>query len=71
MLKLFGRLAAKKRHIYLDYASATPILPAATRAVTNAQQLFGNPVIDLDTMKMTNEVKTGRGPDGLAWAARK
>ncbi len=43
MLKLFGRLAAKKRHIYLDYASATLILPAATRAVTNAQQLFGNP----------------------------
>jgi YVTN family beta-propeller protein len=28
-------------------------------------------VIDLDTMKMTGEVKTGRGPDGLAWAARK
>jgi YVTN family beta-propeller protein len=27
-------------------------------------------VIDLDTMKMTGEVKTGRGPDGLAWAAR-
>lgn len=28
-------------------------------------------VIDLATMKMTGEVKTGRGPDGLAWAARK
>jgi YVTN family beta-propeller protein len=27
--------------------------------------------IDLETMKMTGEVKTGRGPDGLAWAARK
>jgi YVTN family beta-propeller protein len=27
-------------------------------------------VIDLATMKMTGEVKTGRGPDGLAWAAR-
>jgi YVTN family beta-propeller protein len=28
-------------------------------------------VIDLATMKMTVEVKTGRGPDGLAWAARR
>jgi YVTN family beta-propeller protein len=28
-------------------------------------------VIDLATMKMTGEVKTGRGPDGLAWASRK
>ena len=28
-------------------------------------------VIDLATMKMTGEVKTGRGPDGLAWAARR
>jgi len=28
-------------------------------------------VIDLKTMTMTGEVKTGRGPDGLAWAARK
>jgi DNA-binding beta-propeller fold protein YncE len=27
--------------------------------------------IDLETMKITGEVKTGRGPDGLAWAARK
>jgi len=28
-------------------------------------------VIDLKTLAMTGEVKTGRGPDGLAWAARK
>jgi YVTN family beta-propeller protein len=28
-------------------------------------------VIDLATMKMTGEVKTGKGPDGLAWASRK
>ena len=28
-------------------------------------------VIDLKTMTMTGEVKTGQGPDGLAWAARK
>jgi YVTN family beta-propeller protein len=27
--------------------------------------------IDLATMKMTRETKTGKGPDGLAWAARK
>ena len=28
-------------------------------------------VIDLKTMTMTGEVKTGRGPDGLAWAVLK
>jgi YVTN family beta-propeller protein len=28
-------------------------------------------VIDLKTMTVAGEVKTGRGPDGLAWAARK
>ena len=28
-------------------------------------------VIDLKTLTVTGEVKTGRGPDGLAWAARK
>jgi lactoylglutathione lyase len=28
-------------------------------------------VIDLRSMTMTGEVKTGRGPDGLAWAARR
>lgn len=28
-------------------------------------------VIDLKTMTVTGEIKTGRGPDGLAWAARK
>jgi YVTN family beta-propeller protein len=27
--------------------------------------------IDLETMKMIGEVKTGRGPDGLAWASRR
>ena len=27
-------------------------------------------VIDLKTMAITGEVKTGKGPDGLAWAAR-
>jgi YVTN family beta-propeller protein len=28
-------------------------------------------VTDLKTFTVTGEVKTGRGPDGLAWAARK
>jgi len=27
--------------------------------------------IDLKTFTVTGEVKTGRGPDGLAWASRK
>jgi cysteine desulfurase len=29
--------------IYLDHASATPVLPDAVRAVTEAMELFGNP----------------------------
>ncbi len=28
-------------------------------------------VIDLATMKMTGQLKTGKGPDGLAWASRR
>ena len=28
-------------------------------------------IIDLRTMAVTGEIKTGRGPDGLAWATRK
>ncbi len=43
MLKLFGRPSAKKKRIYLDYASATPILTEAAKAVSEAEKLFGNP----------------------------
>ena len=34
---------SKNQRIYLDYASATPIVSEAARAVTDAQKLFGNP----------------------------
>ena len=37
-MQLFG-----KRRIYLDYASATPIVAPALRAMHNAEKLIGNP----------------------------
>ena len=43
MWKFFDRSMAKKKRIYLDYASATPVLGDAARAVADAQRLFGNP----------------------------
>jgi YVTN family beta-propeller protein len=42
-----------------------------TRAFTTLNSRDAVAVIDLRTMKVTGEVKTGRGPDGLAWAVRK
>jgi YVTN family beta-propeller protein len=41
-----------------------------TRAYTTLNSKDAVAVIDLRTMKVTGEVKTGRGPDGLAWAVR-
>ena len=43
MWKLFDGSKAKKRRIYLDHASATPILPVAAEAVSKAGKLYGNP----------------------------
>jgi cysteine desulfurase len=43
MWKLFGSAGTKSRRIYLDYASATPVLPEAARAAAEAQVTFGNP----------------------------
>src|SRR5208282_5952050 len=45
--------------------------PDGSHAYTTLNQRDAVAVIDLQTMKFTNEIKTGRGPDGLAWAARK
>jgi YVTN family beta-propeller protein len=45
--------------------------PDGSHAYTTLNQRDAVAVIDLRTMKFTNEVKTGRGPDGLAWAVRK
>ncbi len=43
MWKLFASSGAKSNRIYLDHASATPVLPEAARAVAAAEKTFGNP----------------------------
>ena len=45
--------------------------PDGTKVYTTMNSRDAVAAIDLKTMTMTGEVKTGRGPDGLAWAARK
>lgn len=45
--------------------------PDGTKVYTTLNGLDSVAVIDLKTMAITGTVKTGRGPDGLAWAARK
>jgi YVTN family beta-propeller protein len=45
--------------------------PGGARVYTTLNSRDALAVIDLKTMTVTGEVKTGRGPDGLAWAARK
>lgn len=42
-----------------------------TRVFTTLNARDAVAVIDLRTMRVIGEVKTGRGPDGLAWAVRK
>jgi len=45
--------------------------PDGTKVYTTMNTRDAVAVIDLKTMTMTGEVKTGRGPDGLAWAVQK
>jgi YVTN family beta-propeller protein len=45
--------------------------PDGSHAYTTLNSRDAVAVIDLKTMTVVGEVKTGRGPDGLAWAARK
>jgi YVTN family beta-propeller protein len=45
--------------------------PDGLHAYTTLNSRDAVAVIDLKTMTVTGEVKTGRGPDGLAWAGRK
>jgi YVTN family beta-propeller protein len=45
--------------------------PDGAHAYTTLNTRDSVAVIDLKTLAVTGEVKTGRGPDGLAWAARK
>jgi YVTN family beta-propeller protein len=44
--------------------------PDGTHAFTTMNSHDAVAVIDLKTMSVVGEVKTGRGPDGLAWATR-
>ena len=46
MWNIFGKRhagSASGSRIYMDYASATPVLPEAARAVADAERTFGNP----------------------------
>jgi YVTN family beta-propeller protein len=45
--------------------------PDGTRAYTTLNSRDAVAVIDLKSMSVVGEVKTGKGPDGLAWATRK
>jgi YVTN family beta-propeller protein len=45
--------------------------PDGAHAYTTLNSRDAVAVIDLKAMAVTDEVKTGRGPDGLAWAVRK
>jgi YVTN family beta-propeller protein len=45
--------------------------PDGAHAYTTMNDRDSVAVIDLKTFTITGEVKTGRGPDGLAWAARR
>ena len=47
------------------------VAPDGSRAYTTLNAKDAVAVIDLKTMTVVGEVKTGKGPDGLAWAARR
>ena len=66
--------ATRKEHKRITLpASSEGLLmsPDGLHAYTTLNSRDAVAVIDLKTMTVTGEVKTGRGPDGLAWAARK
>ncbi|HVM73703.1 MAG TPA: aminotransferase class V-fold PLP-dependent enzyme, partial [Candidatus Paceibacterota bacterium] len=43
MWRFLGKWPLANQHIYLDYASATPVLPEALYALENAMRLYANP----------------------------
>jgi YVTN family beta-propeller protein len=72
MLVVDAKTRASHTRIPLGGNSEGIVMSAdGTRVFTtlNAQDAVG--VIDLRTMTVVGTVKTGRGPDGLAWAIRK
>ncbi len=65
--------AARKEHkrIALKGNSEGLLMaPDGAHAYTTLNSRDAVAVIDLNTMAVTGEVQTGKGPDGLAWAAR-
>ena len=72
MLVIDARARKEFKRIPLSGNSEGIVMsPDGTRAYTTLNSRDAVAVIDLKTMTVTNEVKTGRGPDGLAWAIRK
>lgn len=66
--------AARKEYKKIAMAASSEGLvmsPDGTHAYTTLNAHDSVAVIDLKTLAVTGEAKTGRGPDGLAWAARK
>jgi YVTN family beta-propeller protein len=66
--------AAKKEYKRIPLpgsAEGVVIAPDGLRAYTTLNSRDSIAVIDLSTMTLTDEVETGKGPDGLAWASAK
>jgi len=67
-------VATRKPYKTIKIATSTEGLlmaPDGRHAYTTLNEKDSVAVIDLKTFTVTGEVKTGRGPDGLAWASRK
>jgi len=72
MLVLDAHTRAEFKKIQLPGNSEGIVMqPDGARVYTTLNSRDSVAVIDLKTMKFLSEVKTGKGPDGLAWAARK
>ena len=72
MLVIDAKTRAPHTHIAMGANSEGIVMSAdGTRAYTTLNSKDAVAAIDLRTMKVVGEVRTGRGPDGLAWAAQK
>ena len=72
MLVIDARARKEFKRIPLSGNSEGIVMsPDGTRAYTTLNSRDAVAAIDLKTMTVAGEVKTGRGPDGLAWATRK
>ncbi len=72
MLVLDAKTRKEYKRIALPGNSEGIVMaPDGAHAYTTLNSRDAVAVIDLKTMTATGEVKTGKGPDGLAWAERK